>query len=188
VTPPSEAKVAEAHRLHFDEGYTYREIAAELGANEISVRSWFAPERVLADSPVFVHRSSNQRDAALKAAQRVRSRRAQIKRDLAAGRITLRELIAKPPVILRTTRVEEILRAAPQIGPSRARSIMLRARLSENAVFSWMRPGPTKRLLAELPDRDPDRAQRLKAQRMTNAQIGAALNVSHETARKLVTA
>jgi hypothetical protein len=47
-------------------------------------------------------RSPNQRLAALARANEIRSQRAQLKRDLKAGRISIQQLLTAPPIYLET--------------------------------------------------------------------------------------
>ena len=63
---------------------------------------------------------------ALVLANEVRTKRAALKRDLAAGVITLGPFIGDPPAWLRSAHVETMLRALPGIGPRSAARILAR--------------------------------------------------------------
>ena len=58
-------------------------------------------------------RSLDQRMAALERANGIRSARAQLKRDLKAGRVKITELLAKPPEYVLTAKVFDMLLAVP---------------------------------------------------------------------------
>jgi rRNA processing protein Krr1/Pno1 len=69
-------------------------------------------------------RSADQRRQALAQANRVRKTRAQLKRDLKGGRVSVIELIADPPAYLASAKVMELLRALPGFGPAKATRLM----------------------------------------------------------------
>jgi hypothetical protein len=57
---------------------------------------------------------------ALAYANEIRSARAQLKRDLLAGRVELPEVLSEPPVCAQTAMVRDLLLASPGIGPRKA--------------------------------------------------------------------
>ena len=61
-------------------------------------------------------RSLTQRMEALQRANDVRSRRAQLKRDLKAGRQQIHELLLHPPDYLQSAKVFDLLLAVPKYG------------------------------------------------------------------------
>ena len=65
-------------------------------------------------------RSLLQRMEALQRANDVRSRRAQLKRDLKAGRQPIHELLLEPPEYLGTAKVFDLLLAVPKYGRVRS--------------------------------------------------------------------
>ena len=69
-------------------------------------------------------RSREQRLRALEQANEVRTARAELKRELAAGKIELAEILANPPPCARTARVRDLLVALPRIGAVRAGRIL----------------------------------------------------------------
>jgi hypothetical protein len=71
-------------------------------------------------APAVPGRSPEQRLRALAKANEVRVARAQLKRELAAGRLELAWLPAEPPSYLQTAQVRELLLVMPPIGPARA--------------------------------------------------------------------
>lgn len=82
-------------------------------------------EQIAAPPP----RSLDQRLAALERANRVRSARAALKRDLKAGRVALEQLLEDPPDWLLTARIGELLLAVPKLG-----SVKVRRRLALCAI------------------------------------------------------
>ena len=69
-------------------------------------------------------RSRQQRLRALQLANEIRSARAQLKKDLASGRIELAQILARPPECVRTARVRDVLLALPKIGSVKAGRIL----------------------------------------------------------------
>ena len=69
-------------------------------------------------------RSREQRLRALEQANEVRTARAELKRQLASGKIELAEILANPPPCARTARVRDLLVALPKIGSVRAGRIL----------------------------------------------------------------
>jgi hypothetical protein len=76
-------------------------------------------------------RSPEQRLDALAKANQVRSARAQLKRDLAAGSLALARVLADPPPCAHTARVRDLLVAGPGIGPARAGRALSHCRIAE---------------------------------------------------------
>ncbi len=75
-------------------------------------------------------RSADQRREALAQANQVRNARAQLKRDLKGGRVSIIELIADPPPYLASAKVRGLLRALPGFGPAKATRLMERCQVS----------------------------------------------------------
>jgi hypothetical protein len=69
-------------------------------------------------------RSREQRLRALRLANEIRSARAQLKKDLASGKIELAQVLARPPECVRTARVRDVLLALPRIGLVKAGRIL----------------------------------------------------------------
>jgi hypothetical protein len=60
----------------------------------------------------------------LRLANEIRSARAQLKKDLASGKIELAQVLARPPECVRTARVRDVLLALPRIGLVKAVRIL----------------------------------------------------------------
>lgn len=69
---------------------------------------------------------------ALAKANEVRSERAQLKRELAAGRVEFERVISDPPAYAQTAMVRDLLMALPKVGPTRADRALTRCQISAN--------------------------------------------------------
>jgi hypothetical protein len=69
-------------------------------------------------------RSLHQRMDALRHANEIRSRRAQLKRDLKAGRQPIHELLLDPPDYLLTAKVFDLLLAVPKYGRVKVNKVL----------------------------------------------------------------
>ncbi len=88
----------------------------------------------LASSPPTVQRSLQRRDA-LARANDTRTQRAQLKRDLKAGRRSIQELLLNPPAFLEKAKVLEMLLAVPKYGRVKANAALTRCLISPNRTF-----------------------------------------------------
>jgi hypothetical protein len=75
-------------------------------------------------------RSPEQRLRALAKANEVRLARAQLKREVATGRLALARVLADPPTCAQTAKVRELLLVVPRIGPARADRVLARCRIA----------------------------------------------------------
>jgi hypothetical protein len=91
-------------------------------------------------------RSLVQRMEALQRANNIRSRRAQLKRDLKAGRQPIHELLLKPPEYLETAKVFDLLLAVPKYGRVKVNKILTQCRISPSKTIV----GLSERQRAEL--------------------------------------
>jgi len=94
-------------------------------------------------------RSLDQRMAALSRANEIRARRAQLKRDLKAGRASIGALLLDPPAWLETAKVFDMLLVLPRVGRVRATNILNGCRISPSKTFG----GLSDRQRAELAGR-----------------------------------
>ena len=76
-------------------------------------------------------RSPEQRLRALEKANDVRRARAELKRELAAGRIKLAQVLSDPPPSVRTARLRELLLAVPKFGPARVQRALAHCRIAD---------------------------------------------------------
>jgi hypothetical protein len=97
-------------------------------------------------APTAFGRSPEQRLRALAKANEVRVARAQLKRELAAGRVELARLVAEPPACVQTAKLRELLLAVPRIGPVGADRVLARCRIAHAKTIA----GLSERQRAEL--------------------------------------
>ena len=91
-------------------------------------------------------RSPDQRMEALKRANEIRSRRAQLKRDLKAGKVKVQTLLLDPPEYVQTAKVFDMLLAVPKYGRVKANRILNQCRISPSKTIG----GLSERQRAEL--------------------------------------
>src|SRR5260370_42531525 len=91
-------------------------------------------------------RSLNQRMDALQRANEIRTRRAQLKRDLKAGRYSIHQLLAKPPEYVETAKVFDMLLAVPKYGRVKVNKILAQCRISPSKTIG----GPSQLHRSEL--------------------------------------
>jgi hypothetical protein len=83
---------------------------------------------------------------ALQRANDIRTRRAQLKRDLKAGRVSIHQLLTKPPEYLETAKVFDMLLAVPKYGRVKVNKILQICRISPSKTIG----GLSERQRAEL--------------------------------------
>ncbi len=93
-------------------------------------------------------RSREQQLRALQQANEVRSARAKLKQDLAAGKLELAPILAEPPPCVRTARVRDLLLALPSVGSVKAGRILTQCGIAHSKTLA----GLTARQRAELID------------------------------------
>jgi hypothetical protein len=93
----------------------------------LSTKAIAAPERSLV-----------QRMDALQRANDIRSRRAQLKRDLKAGRQPIHQLLLDPPEYLETAKVFDLLLAVPKYGRVKVNKILSTCRISPSKTIGGL--------------------------------------------------
>src|ERR671916_1742009 len=83
-------------------------------------------------------RSLVQRMDALQRANQIRTRRAQLKRDLKAGRVSIQELLRNPPEYLETAKVFDMLLAVPKYGRVKVNKILVTCRISPSKTIGGL--------------------------------------------------
>ena len=83
-------------------------------------------------------RSLVQRMEALQRANDIRSRRAQLKRDLKAGRTPIHELLLDPPDYVQTAKVFDLLLAVPKYGRVKVNKILSQCRISPSKTLGGL--------------------------------------------------
>ncbi len=93
-------------------------------------------------------RSLVQRLDALERANEVRTKRAQLKRDLKGGQCSIHTLLLDPPAFMETAKVFDVLLAVPKYGRVKANKIVAQCRVSPSKTIGGM----TERQRDELVD------------------------------------
>jgi hypothetical protein len=92
-------------------------------------------------------RTMVQRMDALHRANRVRSQRAALKRDLKGGRVTIGQLLLDPPEFLETAKVVDMLLAVPKYGRVRTHRILNQCRISPSKTIGGLSPRQRRELV-----------------------------------------
>ena len=93
-------------------------------------------------------RSLVQRMEALQRANLIRSQRAQLKRDLKAGRTPISDLLLKPPDYLLTAKVFDLLLAVPKYGRVKVNKILSQCRISPSKTLGGLSERQRNELVA----------------------------------------
>lgn len=83
-------------------------------------------------------RSRDQRMRALELANEIRTQRAQLKRDLKAGRQTIEGLLLDPPEWLHSAKVFDIMLAVPKYGRVKVNRILNQCRISPSKTIGGL--------------------------------------------------
>ena len=96
--------------------------------------------------PPVPDRSPEQRLAALQRANEIRGARAELKRDLKEGRVTIGEVVREPPEYAKTAKLFDLLLAVPKLGPAKAARLLKQCAINEAKTVG----GLSERQRAEL--------------------------------------
>jgi hypothetical protein len=83
-------------------------------------------------------RSLLQRMEALQRANEIRTRRAQLKRDLKAGRHSIHDLLLEPPEFVETAKVFDMLLAVPKYGRVKVNKVLQQCRISPSKTIGGL--------------------------------------------------
>ncbi len=83
-------------------------------------------------------RSLDQRMEALRRANEIRSRRAQLKKDLKSGRASIGSVISQPPDFVQTAKVFDMLMAVPKYGKVKATRFLNTCRISQGKTIGGL--------------------------------------------------
>jgi hypothetical protein len=83
-------------------------------------------------------RTLDQRIRALRQANEIRIGRAQVKKELASGRVRIDQILAQPPELARTAKVFDLLLALPKIGPVRAARSLSQCRIAPSKTVGGL--------------------------------------------------
>jgi hypothetical protein len=85
------------------------------------------------DSPI--HAAGNEHPAE---ALEIRTRRAQLKKDLKAGRVSVHTLLLEPPEYLQTAKVFDMLLAVPKYGRVKVNKVLQQCRISPSKTIGGL--------------------------------------------------
>ncbi len=106
-----------------------------------------APVKTSAAAP---ERSLDQRMEALRRANAIRSQRAQLKRDLKAGKAKVQTLLLDPPDYVLTAKVFDMLLAVPKYGRVKTNRILNQCRISPSKTIGGLSERQRAELLHQL--------------------------------------
>jgi hypothetical protein len=89
-----------------------------------------------------------QRMEALARANDIRTRRAQLKRDLKGGRQPIEELLLAPPAYLETAKVFDLLLAVPKYGRVKVNKILTQCKISPSKTVGGLSERQRRELVA----------------------------------------
>src|SRR5919107_1785862 len=95
-------------------------------------------------------RSLDQRMDALRRANEIRVRRAQLKKDLKDGRVRVEEVLRRPPDYVETAKVFDILMAVPKFGRVKAARFLNQCRISQSKTVGGLSDRQRAELVALL--------------------------------------
>ena len=95
-------------------------------------------------------RSLVQRMEALQRANDIRTRRAQLKRDLKAGRYSIHKLLLDPPEYVETAKVFDMLLAVPKYGRVKVNKVLSTCRISPSKTIGGLSERQRTELVALL--------------------------------------
>jgi len=75
---------------------------------------------------------------ALQRANQIRTRRAQLKRDLKGGRVSIHTLLLNPPDYVETAKVFDMLLAVPKYGRVKVNKILAQCRISPSKTIGGL--------------------------------------------------
>jgi hypothetical protein len=99
---------------------------------------------------VAPERSLMQRMDALQRANEIRTRRAQLKRDLKGGRVSIQTLLLDPPEYVLTAKVFDMLLAVPKYGRVKANKVLQQCRISPSKTIGGLSQRQRTELVSQL--------------------------------------
>src|SRR4051812_28630953 len=93
-------------------------------------------------------RSPDQRMDALRRANDIRVRRAQLKKDLKLGRVLIEEILRDPPEYVSTAKVFDMLMAVPKFGRVKAARFLNQCRISQSKTVGGLSDRQRAELIA----------------------------------------
>ncbi len=110
-----------------------------IGAGEpVHSRPMSSGPNALRNSSTAPERSLNQRMDALARANQIRTLRAELKRELKAGRHSIHTLLLDPPEYVETAKVCDMLLAVPKYGRVKVNKILQHCRISPSKTIGGL--------------------------------------------------
>jgi hypothetical protein len=85
-------------------------------------------------------RSLTQRMEALRRANRIRTKRAKLKKDLRAGRASIQTLLLDPPEYIQSAKVADMLLSVPKYGQVKVNKMLTQCRISPSKTIGGLSP------------------------------------------------
>src|SRR5918911_4916632 len=95
-------------------------------------------------------RSLVQRMEALQRANEIRTKRAQLKRDLKGGRHSIHQLLLQPPDYVETAKVFDMLLAVPKYGRVKVNKVLQQCRISPSKTIGGLSQRQRSELVGQL--------------------------------------
>src|SRR5215213_4541922 len=111
------------------------------------------PSNTATKSSAAPERSLTQRLDALERANEVRTKRAQLKRNLRGGRCSINDLLLNPPDYIETAKVFDMLLAVPKYGRVKVGKCLSQCRISPSKTIGGLSPRQRDELVAWLTQR-----------------------------------
>jgi S13-like protein len=106
-----------------------------------------APVKTSSAAP---ERSLDQRMEALRRANDIRTKRAQLKRDLKAGKVKIQTLLLDPPEYVQTAKVFDMVLAVPKFGRVKTNRILNLCRISPSKTIGGLSQRQRNELVNQL--------------------------------------
>ncbi len=103
-------------------------------------------------------RSFPQQMEALRRANEIRSARAQLKRELKAGRVQIHGVLLDPPEYLQNAKVSELLLSVPKYGRVKVNKLLIQCRISPSKTLGGLSERQRRELVDNLPTSGDRRA------------------------------
>jgi hypothetical protein len=103
------------------------------------------------ESPAAVpERTHDQRMRALQRANEIRSRRAQLKRDLKGGKVKIESLLLDPPDYVLSAKAFDMILAVPKYGRVKANKVLTQCRISPSKTIGGLSERQRGELVGQL--------------------------------------
>jgi hypothetical protein len=103
------------------------------------------------ESPAAVpERTHDQRMRALRRANEIRSKRAQLKRDLKGGKVKIEALLRDPPDYVMSAKAFDMILAVPKYGRVKANKILSQCRISPSKTIGGLSERQRGELVSQL--------------------------------------